>query len=154
AGAWIGPFSLTAPPSLARADGPAGEKVRGDLEVIFAQMPAVPNATEKPLIGVFSVRAVRQDARDQAHDSAPEKSYELLAKQAAEALRQRSAQAFARRELAAGVQIDRLTENQNFAKGSPAWNLRHGMGKKADEKGSSPSPNPADVVKPRVQAAP
>src|SRR5262249_151915 len=123
AGAWIGPFSLTAPPSLARADGPAGEKGRGGPEGLFAQMPAGSEATGKRLIGVFCVRGLSQDARDQANASAAEKSYELLAKQAAQALRQRSAQAFARRELADGVHTDRLKENQNFAKGSPAWNL-------------------------------
>jgi hypothetical protein len=154
AGPWIGPFSLTAPPSLARAHGPPGEEVRRDLEVVFEQMPAVSNAAEKPLIGVFSARALKQETEDQAHASAAQLADELLAKKAAQALSRRSAQAFARRELGDGVRTDQLRENDNFAKGSPAWNLRHGIGKKADEKGSSLSPIPVDVVEPKVQPAP
>jgi hypothetical protein len=150
-GAWIGPFSLTAPPSLARAQGPAGEEVRHDLKEVFAQMPAVSNAAEKPLIGVFSARALKPDAKHRAQDNAAQQADEQMAKEAALALRQRSAQAFARRELGDGVFTDSLKENQTFAKGSPAWNLRHGIAMKADEKGLQTLPIHPKLVQPRVQ---
>ena len=151
-GTWIGSFSVLAPPSLAHAHGAAGGEVRRDLEVLFAQMPVVSNAAEKPLIGVFSARALKPDAEHRAR--AAQQADEQLAKEAALALRQRSAQAFARRELGDGVFTDSLKENQTFAKGSPAWNLRHGIiAKKADEKGLQKLPIHVKPVKPRVQPA-
>jgi hypothetical protein len=146
-GAWIGPPSVTAPPHGAdHVQGQPAWKIAENLGVHFAQqMPVAPNGAEKPLTGEFRLPAPATDNRRLGQGTALHKNEESMAKVATLALRERSTQAFARRDLGESVFADRKPGNQNFANGSPAWQQRGGGKKRLAADPSAVLPNPPDA---------
>jgi hypothetical protein len=112
-------------------------------------MPSVErNIASQPPTGAYALRSAKQDRQKTPGAADAVKAEELASKDAAKFLRQRSGQAFARRNLGDGVSA-RGAENQDAAKGTPAWKDR-ALAKKsvvaAADSGSSAKPASAPQV--------
>jgi hypothetical protein len=123
-GSLIGPPSLTPAPSLVASHGPPGGDILLKLNVESAKIPVVERGTEKAPTGAYALNAAKREDRQAAESTDERKADELAAKEVAQALRNKSAQAFARREMSEGAIMARGQESQNAAKGTPAWSAR------------------------------